>query len=98
MTWHTETRHAPGATLQELAKTYTGIVRLIEGDISDFLIAIAEIEVHIFNDNGVCRCGHSEQGKEYGGECAFHQANRNGFSNAAITFVPEEMITFAGTV
>ena len=29
---------------------------------------------------------------------ALDQAHRNGFSNAAITFVPEEMITFAGTV
>jgi hypothetical protein len=37
--------------------------------------------------------GSGETAKE-----ALDQAHRNGFSNAAITFVPEELITFAGTV
>jgi hypothetical protein len=37
--------------------------------------------------------GSGETAKE-----ALDQAHRNGFSNAAITFVPKEMITFAGTV
>jgi hypothetical protein len=29
---------------------------------------------------------------------ALDQAHSNGFTNAAITFVPTEMITFAGTI
>jgi hypothetical protein len=29
---------------------------------------------------------------------ALDQAQRNGFSNAAITFVPEEMVIFAGSL
>jgi Family of unknown function (DUF5678) len=37
--------------------------------------------------------GSGETAKE-----ALDQAHRNGFANAALTFVPTEMITFAGTV
>jgi len=45
---------------------------LFECDISDFLIAIAEIKAHIFNDSGASLVGDSEQGEDGGGECAFH--------------------------
>src|SRR5262245_21280369 len=37
---------------------------ILERDISDFLIAIAEVEVHIFNDSGASWCGDGEQSED----------------------------------